>query len=93
MMSYVHGYASKPLTGTAGGDNFGYVAGPMAFDIAAIQFLYGANTSYRTGSAIYVLPTTNAAHVLHLYLECGGHGHNRAQWHGGGDPSIYVPQP
>lgn len=28
-------------------------AGPMLYDIAAIQYLYGANTSYRTGNDVY----------------------------------------
>jgi hypothetical protein len=31
------------------------MATPMAFDIAAIQFLYGANTTIRSGDDIYVL--------------------------------------
>jgi len=30
-----------------------YPAGPMLYDIAAIQYLYGANTSYRTGGDLY----------------------------------------
>lgn len=30
-----------------------YPAGPMLYDIAAIQYLYGANTSYRTGNDLY----------------------------------------
>ena len=32
----------------------------MAFDIAAIQFLYGPNTTYHSGSDTYLLPDTNA---------------------------------
>ncbi len=39
--------------------NWGYIGGPMAFDIAAIQSLYGINTTYNTGNNIYNLPTTN----------------------------------
>jgi serralysin len=31
----------------------------MAFDIAAIQYLYGANTSYNTSNNTYYLPTVN----------------------------------
>jgi Ca2+-binding RTX toxin-like protein len=41
--------------------NWGYIGGPMAFDIAAIQHIYGANTTYNTGNNIYYLPTTNGA--------------------------------
>lgn len=33
----------------------GHVAGPMAFDIAAIQALYGANMSFHTGNDVYSL--------------------------------------
>lgn len=36
----------------------------MAFDIAAIQYLYGANYSYRTGNDTYFLPTANKAGTL-----------------------------
>lgn len=39
-------------------DNW-WQATPMAFDVAAIQYLYGANMSYRTGKDIYKLPTQN----------------------------------
>ncbi|MEM7552640.1 MAG: M10 family metallopeptidase [Cyanobacteria bacterium P01_A01_bin.84] len=41
------------------GSSFGNQATPMAFDIAAIQYLYGANTTYRTGDDTYTLPTNN----------------------------------
>lgn len=39
--------------------NWGFNRGPMAFDIAAIQYLYGANTAYNTGDNTYFLPTAN----------------------------------
>jgi Matrixin/RTX calcium-binding nonapeptide repeat (4 copies) len=39
--------------------NWGFLQGPMAFDIAAVQYLYGANTTYNTGNNIYSLPTVN----------------------------------
>jgi serralysin len=32
---------------------------PMAFDIAAVQSMYGANTTHRAGSDTYVLPDVN----------------------------------
>jgi serralysin len=38
---------------------YGTAMSPMAFDIAAIQFMYGANTTYRAGSDTYVLPVAN----------------------------------
>ncbi|MGB9365221.1 MAG: FG-GAP-like repeat-containing protein [Xanthobacteraceae bacterium] len=42
-------------------DDYGMPATPMAFDIAAIQFLYGPNTTYHSGSDTYLLPDDNAA--------------------------------
>ncbi len=41
--------------------NYGYSATPMAFDIAAVQAIYGANMSYKAGDNTYVLPSQNAA--------------------------------
>lgn len=61
VMSYVHGYWSKPPSFAAGQDNYGYVAGPMAFDIAAVQYLYGANLTYNSGHNVYTLPDQNIA--------------------------------
>ncbi len=42
-------------------DDYGMPATPMAFDIAAIQALYGANTMTGLGDDTYVLPDANAA--------------------------------
>jgi Ca2+-binding RTX toxin-like protein len=46
-----HNYATEAT--------FGYQGTPMAFDIAALQILYGANTGYMTGNETYYLPTVN----------------------------------
>ncbi|WP_289296744.1 M10 family metallopeptidase C-terminal domain-containing protein [uncultured Reyranella sp.] len=40
-------------------ENWGLQATPMALDVAAIQSIYGANTSYASGSNVYYLPTYN----------------------------------
>ena len=40
-------------------ETYGLQAGPMALDIAAIQAIYGANTSYASGDNLYKLPTAN----------------------------------
>lgn len=40
--------------------NFGATAGPMAYDIAALQLMYGANTTHNDGNDVYVLPDNNA---------------------------------
>jgi Ca2+-binding RTX toxin-like protein len=42
----------------SGDSSYGYAAGPMAYDIAAIQYLYGARDA-NTGSDTYWLPDTN----------------------------------
>jgi len=42
-------------------NDYGQPATPMALDIAAIQFLYGPNTTYHTGADTYVLPGENVA--------------------------------
>jgi serralysin len=54
MMSY-----NQPNNGLAEGWAYGGVGGPMAFDIAVLQELYGANTTYNSGSNTYWLPGSN----------------------------------
>lgn len=71
VMSYIHGYEfdeqgridvvptrQRPVAEDYFLDH-GFAATPMAYDIAAIQYLYGANTTYRTGNNVYVLPDSN----------------------------------
>jgi hypothetical protein len=55
IMSYNQGPYVAPATLA-----YGLPATPMAFDIAAIQFLYGPNTTYQSGSDTYLLPDDNA---------------------------------
>lgn len=58
-MSYNDGWATQYPTH----DNMGYgwQASAMALDIAAIQMIYGANTTSASGSNTYTLPSANAA--------------------------------
>ena len=58
-MSYNDGWQTGP-SGLPTGDDYGWQSGPMAFDIAAIQYLYGKNNSYQTGDNTYALPDVNA---------------------------------
>lgn len=59
-MSYNTGWETE--FGSSGtGDRFGVEAGPMAFDIAALQNLYGANTNTNSGNTTYRMPETNAS--------------------------------
>lgn len=55
VMSYVRGFDGRPTA------QFGHQSGLGAFDIAALQELYGANTETATGNDTYELPTRNAA--------------------------------
>jgi serralysin len=54
-MSYNAGLAGTPVTLA-----YGTQGGLGAFDIAALQWIYGANTTTNTGDDTYVLPTINA---------------------------------
>jgi serralysin len=61
----------------SGGDpgtlDYGYQGTPMAFDIAAIQYLYGANYSYKTGNDTYFLPTANQSGTYYSCIwDAGG---------------------
>ncbi len=58
-MSYNDGWASQYPSHS--NMSYGWQATAMAFDIAAIQAIYGANTSYASGNNTYTLASTNAA--------------------------------
>ncbi|MER2514099.1 MAG: M10 family metallopeptidase [Nitrosomonas ureae] len=62
MMSYNDGWPAGPNgpLDPASIPDYGYEGTPMAFDIAALQFLYGSNTNFRVGNNVYTLSSTNA---------------------------------
>ncbi len=62
-MSYNAGWQSQYPNHTLAVSTlgFGWQATPMALDIAAIQAIYGANTTYASESDSYALPIVNAA--------------------------------
>lgn len=67
-MSYNDGWAknadgSATGVGLATDKSYGYQSTPMAFDVAALQFLYGANLQYHTGNDTYALTQNNASWV------------------------------
>jgi serralysin len=74
VMSYLHGYEFTdeglidlvPTRQRPVADDFfldhGFAATPMAYDIAAVQYMYGANMSFRTGDNVYILPDSNDPH-------------------------------
>lgn len=65
----------------------GNVAGPMAFDIAAIQSLYGANLSYRAGDDVYALDAVTGANAMYLCIWDGG-GNDTVSYAGTGNVTI-----
>jgi len=72
MMSYNDGWKSG-LVKPGADKTYGYEKGPMAFDIAALQTMYGANMTYHAGDDSYVLPTANVAGTGYLCLwDAGG---------------------
>jgi Peptidase M10 serralysin C terminal/Matrixin len=71
-MTYNDGWRSSPFGGSHF-EGYGWQAGPMAFDIAAIQDLYGANMSYHADANTYVLPDTNGAGTYYSCIwDAGG---------------------
>ncbi len=60
VMSYNAGWDQAPGVNTYGsGPSYGWAGTLMAFDIAALQYLYGVNNNYKTGDDGYTLPTIN----------------------------------
>lgn len=66
MMSYNDGWQLHPA-GENTANEYGWEGTLMAFDVAMMQKLYGANTSYHSGDDTYVLPDENA---LGSYFSC-----------------------
>ncbi|MDF2970555.1 MAG: Peptidase serralysin [Microvirga sp.] len=75
-MTYNDGWSGQPSKSL----DWGYQMGPGAFDIAAIQKLYGANKSYHSGSDTYTLPGANVSGTGWFTL-----------WDAGGTDTIQVP--
>lgn len=55
IMSYNAGWKEMPPPDWSYGD----VITPMALDIAALQKIYGANSTFKTGADTYILPSSN----------------------------------
>lgn len=72
MMSYNDGWETGPVKPDAD-KTYGYQKGPMAYDIAALQIMYGANMAYHADDDSYALPTANVAGTGYLCLwDAGG---------------------
>ncbi|MEL6423022.1 MAG: M10 family metallopeptidase, partial [Pseudomonadota bacterium] len=70
MMTYNSGWnGDEP----GGNSTYGWQAGPMAFDIAALQAVYGANTTHASGNDQYMLPTSNGSGTFYTSIwDTGG---------------------
>ncbi|WP_051340105.1 M10 family metallopeptidase C-terminal domain-containing protein [Azospirillum halopraeferens] len=85
-MSYNDGLASdrhSPRVSVA----YGYQGTPMAFDVAAIQHIYGANTGHAAGNDTYALPDANAAGTFYRCIWDAG-GYDRIVYGGARDAVI-----
>ena len=60
VMSYNDGWPDGPI-GQSPSYDYGVTGTLMALDIAALQAIYGANTSYGAGATTYTLPGANTA--------------------------------
>lgn len=70
-MSYNSGFYSQ--NGNRETLGYGLESTPMAFDIAAIQYLYGPNNSYKTGNDTYYLPSVNQSGTSYYCIwDAGG---------------------
>src|SRR5262249_6878382 len=75
-MSYNDGWRTGP-SGNQSSFDFCWQSGPMAFDIAATQVLYRANTTFNPGDNTCTLPDADAAGTFW-----------NAIWHTGGTDTI-----
>ena len=82
VMSYSYGWdqSYRPEDEGLPPSNYGSAIGPMAFDIAAIQAIYGANKNYHAGKNVYTLPSKNSAGTGWMCL-----------WDAGSTDSIVAP--
>ncbi len=72
MMSYNDGWQTAPH-GASGSPSYGWAGTPMALDIAALQIMYGANTTAASGNDTYSLKDVNAAGTYyHCLWDTGG---------------------
>lgn len=52
-------YNADPVASLGATQFYGNIIGPMAYDIAALQAMYGANETYNADDTLYYLPSVN----------------------------------
>ena len=84
MMSYLDGWQTSPAGAVDRGETpgYGWEGTPMALDIAALQYLYGANMAYRTGDDTYTLAGQDGPGTYYSCL-----------WDAGGTDTIAAARP
>ena len=87
MMSYQDGWQSSPYGNAATDAGYGYLGGPMAFDIAILQDKYGVNEEWATGNSVYVLKDENAIGTYYSSIWDGG-GRDEIVYSGARDTVI-----
>jgi serralysin len=88
VMSY-RAYAGAPLTGYAN-ETWGFAQTPMEYDIAALQEMYGANFTTRSGNTVYRWDPTTGQEFIDGVGQ-GAPGGNRifmTVWDGGGNDTY-----
>ncbi|WP_050603919.1 M10 family metallopeptidase, partial [Ruegeria sp. 6PALISEP08] len=86
VMSYNDGWTSQN-GGLSVNATYGGSTGFGALDIAALQAMYGANTSYKTGNDVYTLPSANVAGTGYMAIWDAG-GNDTIQHTGGSNAYI-----
>jgi serralysin len=72
MMTYNDGWNTGP-DGASPSPNFGWEGTAMALDVAALQYLYGANQDFATGNDTYLLKNTNEPGTFYTCIwDAGG---------------------
>ncbi|MGZ8370407.1 MAG: M10 family metallopeptidase, partial [Caulobacteraceae bacterium] len=73
MMSYTDGWQECPYGQADTTAGYGWLGGPMAFDIAALQDKYGVNEDFATGNDVYTLKDENAPGTFYSCIwDAGG---------------------
>jgi serralysin len=91
MMSYEDGWQTSPYGNAPTDVGYGYLGGPMAFDIAALQDKYGVNENHATGNDTYTLKDVNAAGTFYSSIWDGG-GTDEIVYSGSRDANIDLRQ-
>lgn len=86
VMSYNHGWVRQPGVGATHSPKYGWEAGPMALDIAALQDKYGL-VARNSGNTTYTLPSSNKTGTAFKTIWDSG-GIDTIRYSGGKDAVI-----